>query len=286
MHLSLKNINYDIESKSILRDINLNLTEGIHALLGLNGAGKTTLINLIATLRTPKNGEILFNDKSVINNPELIQIDLGFISQNIGLIQDFTVEENLLYFGMLKGCNYKDLKKSLNEIYANFDLIAVKKNKVSNLSGGLKQRLGIALSLINSPKIIILDEPLNNLDYYEREKFYFLLKEVSKKCIVIISTHLIDEIENICDSVIFMKEGKITFHGRVNQSYDNIKFGIAEKTIDNLSQNKLQEQYMLIKSSTIESNLKIRYFNSSKDNTLKPTFEDSFFYFTKYITNE
>lgn len=286
MRLALNNVSYDINNKNILKNINLNLSEGIHALLGLNGAGKTSLINLISTLLKPTKGEILFNDKSIINNPELLQLNLGFISQNNGLIQDFTVEENLIYFGMLKGCNYKDLKKNISKIYSNFDLTSVKKTKVLNLSGGLKQRIGIALSLINSPKILILDEPLNNLDFYEREKFYFLLKKISKDCIIIISTHLIDEIENICDSVIFMKEGNISFQGSVLESFNQMKLYVKEKDIKYLEQNELLEQYKLIKSTTIGNSLRIRFFDTKKDNTINPIFEDSFFYFTKYISNE
>lgn len=286
MRLALNNVSYDINNKNILKNINLNLSEGIHALLGLNGAGKTSLINLISTLLKPTKGEILFNDKSIINNPELLQLNLGFISQNNGLIQDFTVEENLIYFGMLKGCNYKDLKKNISKIYSNFDLTSVKKTKVLNLSGGLKQRIGIALSLINSPKILILDEPLNNLDFYEREKFYFLLKKISKDCIIIISTHLIDEIENICDSVIFMKEGNISFQGSVLESFNQMKLYVKEKDIKYLEQNELLEQYKLIKSTTIGNSLRIRFFDTEKDNTINPIFEDSFFYFTKYISNE
>jgi ABC-2 type transport system ATP-binding protein len=286
MKLTLNNVNYEIDNKNILKNINLSLTEGIHALLGLNGAGKTSLINLISTLKKPSNGDILFNDKSIIDNPELLQQHLGFISQNIGLIQDFTVEQNLIYFGMLKGCNYKDLKKNLYNIYFNFDLTSVKNTKILNLSGGLKQRIGIALALINSPKILILDEPLNNLDFYEREKFYFILKKISKDCIIIISTHLIDEIENISDTVIFIKEGNISFHGSVIDSIDKIKLGVKEKTINHLEQNEILEHYKLIKSTSIENNLKIRFFDNEIDSAIKPTFEDSFFYYTKFITNE
>jgi ABC-2 type transport system ATP-binding protein len=282
MILELKNINHQIDNKQILNDINLTFEKGIYALLGLNGAGKTTLINILSTLYMPSKGEMIYDKIDVLKKPSHLQQDLGYMSQNIGLIQDFTVEQNLYYFGLLKGCNAKELKQKIITILNDFDLTAIKNTKISNLSGGVKQRIGIALALINSPKIIILDEPLNNLDRHEREKLYFLLKEVSKNCIIIISTHLIDEIETVCDKVIFMKEGVITYFGNLNSSFDNINLFITENLIEPISQAELNQKFKLIKTREENNQLIVRHFVAFSDAPYTPNIEDAFVYYTKY----
>jgi ABC-2 type transport system ATP-binding protein len=282
MILELKNINHQIDNKQILNDINLTFENGIYALLGLNGAGKTTLINILSTLYMPSKGEMIYDKIDVLKKPRHLQQDLGYMSQNIGLIQDFTVEQNLYYFGLLKGCNAKELKQKIITMLNDFDLTAIKSTKISNLSGGVKQRIGIALALINSPKIIILDEPLNNLDRHEREKLYFLLKEVSKNCIIIISTHLIDEIETVCDKVIFMKEGVITYFGNLKSSFDNINLFITENLIEPISQAELMQKFKLIKTREENNQLIVRHFVAFSDAPYTPNIEDAFVYYTKY----
>lgn len=282
MILELKNINHQIDNKQILNDINLTFENGIYALLGLNGAGKTTLINILSTLYMPSKGEMIYDKIDVLKKPRHLQQDLGYMSQNIGLIQDFTVEQNLYYFGLLKGCYAKELKQKIITMLNDFDLTAIKSTKISNLSGGVKQRIGIALALINSPKIIILDEPLNNLDRHEREKLYFLLKEVSKNCIIIISTHLIDEIETVCDKVIFMKEGVITYFGNLKSSFDNINLFITENLIEPISQAELMQKFKLIKTREENNQLIVRHFVAFSDASYTPNIEDAFVYYTKY----
>jgi ABC-2 type transport system ATP-binding protein len=230
----------------------------------------------------PSKGEMIYDKIDVLKKPRHLQQDLGYMSQNIGLIQDFTVEQNLYYFGLLKGCNAKELKQKIITMLNDFDLTAIKSTKISNLSGGVKQRIGIALALINSPKIIILDEPLNNLDRHEREKLYFLLKEVSKNCIIIISTHLIDEIETVCDKVIFMKEGVITYFGNLKSSFDNINLFITENLIEPISQAELMQKFKLIKTREENNQLIVRHFVAFSDAPYTPNIEDAFVYYTKY----
>ena len=176
--LKLINIAYKIESKTILNDINLEFKKGLYALIGLNGTGKTTLINIIATLKKPTKGDVIYNEKSILENPIILRKDLGYMSQNIGLILDFSVFQNIYYFGLLKGCEQKLLKNNIIEILRDFQLEDYKDQKIKNLSGGQKQKISFIISIINSPKILILDEPVNNLDYIEREKMYIFLNEL------------------------------------------------------------------------------------------------------------
>ncbi|WP_223599884.1 ATP-binding cassette domain-containing protein [Chryseobacterium sp. GVT01B] len=216
MKLQLKDISYKIGDKIILNKINLEFENGLYALLGLNGTGKTSLINIISTLKQPSTGDFFYNDISVLNKPQSLRKDLGFMSQNLGLIQDFDIIQNLTYFGLLKGCEKKSLHNNILKIIKDFDLESYKKQKVKNLSGGIKQKISFALSIINSPNVLILDEPVNNLDYLEREKMYLLLKDISKTSIVILSTHLIDEISRFCDKKITISSGSASLENNIN----------------------------------------------------------------------
>lgn len=220
MALEVNNVSYIKDGKSILKNINLFLDTGIYAVLGSNGAGKSTLLKVISTLLKPTQGSVLYEKKDIKTNSEYLS-KLSFMPQNVGLIKDFDIVDNLHYFGLLKGCKNKELKTKISAIISDFDLEALKNVKIFNLSGGVVQRMGIALSLINSPKILILDEPFNNLDSTERNRLYDILQEISKNSVVIISTHLITEIENVADKFIFMKDGNITFIGNRDQSITN-----------------------------------------------------------------
>jgi len=221
MGIELKNVHYKVSDKVILENISLKFENGFYALLGLNGAGKTSLINILSTLKVPTKGEFIYNNKSVCKNKSLLRRDLGFMSQNIGLIQDFTIEQNLYYFGLMKGCDSRALKSRIPQLLEQFNLLNEKEIKIQNLSGGTKQRVGFVLAIINSPKVLILDEPINNLDSFEREKMYSLLKEISKDSIIIISTHLITEIIKYCDEIVLLRDGKLVHKGKYESFINN-----------------------------------------------------------------
>ncbi|GEN75430.1 hypothetical protein CHA01nite_11700 [Chryseobacterium hagamense] len=216
MKLQLKDISYTVGDKIILNKINLEFENGLYALLGLNGTGKTSLINIISTLKKPSTGNFFYNNVSVLNKPEYLRKDLGFMSQNLGLIQDFDIIQNLTYFGLLKGCEKKSLNNNISKILKDFDLESYNNQKIKNLSGGIKQKISFALSIINSPSVLILDEPVNNLDYLEREKMYLLLKDISKTSIVILSTHLIEEISRFCDKKVTISNGTVSLENNIN----------------------------------------------------------------------
>lgn len=209
MNLILKNVTYKIDSKKILDNINIELSTGLHALLGLNGSGKTTLLEIIVTIKKQTGGEVLYNNLSVKNN-RLFLKDLGYMPQNQSLIQDFNIIQNLMYFGMLKGCKMKFLSAFIPQLLEKFNLKNLGKERVVNLSGGIKQKVMLLVTLINNPKILILDEPFNNLDEVERKNMYSLLKDISKNSIIILSTHLVEEIALISDNQIYLDKGTIT----------------------------------------------------------------------------
>lgn len=217
-NIELNNISYNIKDHKILTDISFKLSCGLHMLIGCNGSGKTTLLRLLSTLNPPTSGIYQYNQMIVKKNRQ-IKKDIGFMPQQPNLYLDLTVYQNIMYFGLLKGAEKKDIEARINLLLKSFSILQYKNSKVQNLSGGIQQRISIIISFINNPKLLILDEPTNNLDEVERERLYHLLKSLSANTIIIFSTHLIDEAIKYCDKVIVMKDGKISF----NDCVTNVK---------------------------------------------------------------
>ncbi|AZB35472.1 ABC transporter ATP-binding protein [Chryseobacterium bernardetii] len=217
-NIELDNISYKIKDKKILNNISFKLSHGLHILIGSNGAGKTTLIKLLSTLTSSTSGIYQYNQVSVKKNRQ-IKKEIGFMPQQPNLYLDLTVYQNIMYFGLLKGGKKKEIEAKIDLFLESFSILQFKNIKVQNLSGGIQQRVSIIISIINNPKLLILDEPTNNLDEIERDKLYQLLKKLSVDAIVIFSTHLIDEAVRYCDKIIVMKDGNIS----LNESISNIK---------------------------------------------------------------
>ncbi|WP_326980931.1 ABC transporter ATP-binding protein [Chryseobacterium sp. MYb264] len=207
--IELDNISYKIKDNKILNSISFQLSYGLHILMGSNGSGKTTLLKLLSTLTASSSGIYQYNHVDVKKNRQ-IKKEIGFMPQQPNLYLDLTVYQNIMYFGLLKGMKNKDIESKINLFLESFSILQFKNAKVQNLSGGIQQRVSIIISIINNPKLLILDEPTNNLDEIERERLYQLLKSLSVNTIVIFSTHLIDEAIKYCDKVIIMKDGSIS----------------------------------------------------------------------------
>lgn len=227
MSISLNNINYTINNKTILQNINLSLNKGIYGILGLNGAGKTTLLNVISTLTKPQKGSLAYHNTDIVKNPLLLRKDLSYMPQNFGLIPDLTVTQNLMYFGMLKGISSKTLKENIPNVLAFFNIQHTKDTNVKNLSGGTQQRVALSLALVNDPKVLILDEPTSALDPMERINFYELIKKISDHSIVIVSSHNIYEIEKYVDHIIVLRNGQISFSDTVDQMIPKAVSGLG-----------------------------------------------------------
>ena len=212
MKLSVDRITKQYKNKLAVDRISFDLTEGVTGLLGANGAGKTTLMRMMSGILTPTGGEISADGIPV--QAESYRALLGYLPQDFGYYPEFTAKEFLEYFAALKGIERKKAKEKTKELLELVGLSDVAGKKIKTFSGGMKQRAGIAQALLNDPKILILDEPTAGLDPKERVRFRTLIEELGKNSIVLLSTHIVSDIEHIADRIIMMKDGALVWQGR------------------------------------------------------------------------
>ena len=213
MELSIDRLTKQYQNKIAVDRISLRLNTGIYGLLGANGAGKTTLMRMVCGILKPTSGTITFDGIDV--SEERYRSMLGYLPQDFGYYPEFTGEDFLLYMAALKGMRKPQARRKTVELLKLVSLHDVAKKKIKTYSGGMKQRVGIAQALLNNPKILILDEPTAGLDPKERVRFRNLLSEYAGDKIVILSTHIVSDIEAIADEVLLMKKGKVILQGTV-----------------------------------------------------------------------
>ena len=212
MELVVDRLSKQYKNKIAVDRISLKLETGVYGLLGANGAGKTTLMRMICGILKPTSGTVTFDGKDV--NTEEYRSNIGYLPQDFGYYPEFTGEDFLLYMAALKGLNKSYAKSKVNELMEQVALQNVAKKKVKTYSGGMKQRLGVAQVLLNNPKILILDEPTAGLDPKERVRFRNMIAELGKENIVLLSTHIVSDIEHIADKVLLMKDGQLIYQGQ------------------------------------------------------------------------
>lgn len=200
---------------TILKDINLKFNPGIYGLLGPNGAGKTTLLNILADVSTLSKGEVIWNGKDIKINAKEYKNILGFLPQDVGFYPTFKVKDFLLYMAELKEINKKVANKRIEEIVKRVNIEKYFNVKCLKLSGGTKRRLGLAACLLNDPKVLILDEPTAGLDPQERINFRQLISGFAKDKIVIISTHIVSDIDRIANNIVLLENGQVIAQGSV-----------------------------------------------------------------------
>lgn len=211
MELYIDRVSKQYGSKIVVDRISLKLQKGVYGLLGANGAGKTTLMRMICGILTPTGGTICLDGVDV--SKEEYRAVLGYLPQDFGYYPDFSGKDFLLYMAALKGIGRRNAEKRAAELLELVSLADVAKKKIKTYSGGMKQRLGIAQALLNHPRIIILDEPTAGLDPKERVRFRNLIGELGKECIVILSTHIVSDIDRVADRILMMNHGQLVFNG-------------------------------------------------------------------------
>ncbi len=215
-----------------LDGVSLTVPTGMFGLLGPNGAGKSTLMRSIATLQTPTSGSIRFGDIDVIKTPEALRRTLGYLPQDFGVYPRVSAQDMLDHMAILKGIgNGKDRKATVEALLNQTNLWAVRKKALAGFSGGMRQRFGIAQALIGDPALIIVDEPTAGLDPEERNRFLNLLAEIGENKVVILSTHIVDDVADLCPSMAVMANGRIQLEGVPADLMDRLKGRIWKKTI-------------------------------------------------------
>ena len=209
MKLTIQNITRTYKDKRAVDDVSCELTPGVYGLIGPNGAGKTTLMRMLADVLKPSRGEIAVNGENIRTLDERYRDLIGYLPQDCGFYGYFTACRFLQYMSTLKGISKRKADRKIDELLQLVNLSEHKHHKIGKFSGGMKRRLGIAQALLNDPKILILDEPTSGLDPKERVRFRNLLSDISGERIVILSTHIISDIEYIAKEVLLLKDGKL-----------------------------------------------------------------------------
>lgn len=212
MELIIDRISKQYQNKIAVDRVSLRLQKGVYGLLGANGAGKTTLMRMICGILKPTGGTISFDNMDV--STEDYRAVLGYLPQDFGYYPEFRGEDFLFYMAALKGLTKSQAKQRVPELLKLVSLENDGRKKIKTYSGGMKQRLGIAQALLNDPKLLVLDEPTAGLDPKERVRFRNLIEELGKSSIVLLSTHIVSDIEHIADTVLMMKDGKMIYQGR------------------------------------------------------------------------
>lgn len=231
MKLKADQLTKQYGSKTAVDHLNITLSNGVYGLLGANGAGKTTLMRLLCDIQTPTSGAITLDGKNISELGERYRNLLGYLPQHFGYYPDFTAWDFLMYVSALKGLREKQAKKRTEELLEAVGLTGESNHKIKTFSGGMKQRLGIAQAMLNNPRILILDEPTAGLDPKERVRFRNLISAFSKDRIVILSTHIVSDVEFIAEEVIMMKSGQVLHFGKPQEITSEIDGYVWEYTV-------------------------------------------------------
>ena len=286
MEIIIKNIRKEFKDKLAVGNFNATLNSGIYGLLGTNGAGKTTLMRILADVSNPSSGDILVNGESKSKLGDKYRDLIGYVPQNIGFYKNFTAEKFLYYVAALKGIDKKIEKSKVDELLKFVNLEKDRKRKIGKFSGGMKQRLGIAQALLNDPKILILDEPTAGLDPNERIRFKNLISQVSKDKIVILSTHIVSDIEFIANEILVMKEGKLVEKSSLEDILDIVRGKVYTLSVNEGDLENVQNKFKISSMMRTNNGICARVVGDNKPDIKEfkyieeePNLEDVFLYY-------
>ena len=283
MELSLERLTKHYGNKIAVDCVSATLKPGVYGLLGANGAGKTTLMRMICAILESTSGEVLLDGKEITSMGADYRNVLGYLPQDFGYYPNYTAMEFLMYVAALKGIPKKIAIKRSQELLEEVGLSHVANKKVSTFSGGMKQRVGIAQALLNNPDILILDEPTAGLDPKERVRFRNLISEYAGDKIVILSTHIVSDIEAIADEVLLMKKGKFVLQGTVPELTERANGKVWELTVPPKEARKWQAKVTVANLRHEGKEVILRIVSDSKPSEqavpCEATLEDLYLYY-------
>ena len=283
MQLTLDRLTKQYGSKIALDRIDATFEPGIYGLLGANGAGKTTMMRLICDILKPTSGEVTFNGTNIREMGESYRAAIGYLPQDFGYYPNFTAMNFLLYMASLKGLNARYAKEKSLELLETVNLSEVKDKKIKTFSGGMKQRLGIAQAFLNNPQILILDEPTAGLDPKERVKFRNLISSFAENKIVILSTHIVTDVEYIADEILVIKGGTLLKKGAESTIIQEISGKVWECRITRQEAERLENHFIVCNSKTENGEAVLRIVSDSKPCdtavSVSPCLEDLYLYY-------
>lgn len=247
-----------------LEDVSLTIPTGMYGLLGPNGAGKSTLMRTLATLQAPDSGEILWQGKNLLDVPQEVRQMLGYLPQEFGVYPKVNAYDLLNHLAVLKGyMNAKQRKEVVHSLLQRVNLYEARKKAVSSYSGGMRQRFGIAQALLGNPQLIIVDEPTAGLDPGERNRFYNLLAEIGEHVVVILSTHIVEDVRELCPRMAILNAGRVLYEGTPQSAMTNLGGRVWQKQVSKAELPLVQERFQVLSSKLVSGTPIIHVFSDA-----------------------
>ncbi|WP_018478888.1 ABC transporter ATP-binding protein [Pontibacter roseus] len=281
--LSIRNVSKTYANGvQALSNINLDIPPGMYGLLGPNGAGKSTLMRTLATLQEPNEGSIHLGDIDVLRQKEEVRQTLGYLPQEFGVYPKVSAEEMLDYFAVLKGITQRASRKEVTEgLLKQTNLWDRRKQKLGGFSGGMKQRFGVAVALLGNPKLLIVDEPTAGLDPAERVRFLNLLSEVAENSVVLLSTHIVEDVSELCTNMAIINKGQILLQANTQQAVANLEGKIWRKLTDKNTLPALEQEHQVISAKLLSGRTMVHIHSGENPGNrfelVEPDLEDVYF---------
>ena len=287
MSLIITNVTKQYNKNKIgLSDYSITIDKGVLGLLGPNGAGKSTLMKIIATISKPTEGTLFLDGEDIVKNPDCIRKVLGYLPQDFGVYPNLNAYEFLEYIAAMKGVGGRDLRKRIDMLLEGVNLTADAKRPIGTYSGGMKQRIGIAQAMLNDPKVLIFDEPTVGLDPEERMRFRQLISDLADDCIIILSSHIVSDIETIADEVAIMKNGVLLDKAIQPDIVKQVEGRVFEILIDNNELTALKARHLVVNTIRQKDKMNVRYI--TRNNVQEPgsipvtgNLEDAYLFLTQ-----
>ena len=283
MALILDGLTKTFSSFPAVNNLSYTMDTGVYGLLGVNGAGKTTLMRMLCTLLTPTSGTITWDGQDIFSLGSAYRNLLGYLPQDFGYYPDFSVQDYLLYIASIKGLRPATARQRMQNLLEQVGLTQVRRQKMKKLSGGMKRRAGIAQAMLNDPKILILDEPTAGLDPKERIRFRNLISERAENRLVLLSTHIVSDVEYIADQILLMKDGSLVHHGTSQQLLAAAPTQVWTCTVPRAQADQLLHQYPVVNLKTLPQGVQLRVLSQTpptpEAHPAEMTLEDLFLHY-------